>query len=85
MADCGFLIKELLNERHVKLIIPPFLGSRHRFTPQDEALRKDIAKHRIHVEQSIERMKKIRILQGVVPQKLQPVFSQCVFCNCLFS
>ena len=85
MADCGFLIKELLNERHVKLIIPPFLGSRHRFTPQDEALRKDIAKHRIHVERSIERMKKIRILQGVVPQKLQPVFSQCVFCNCLFS
>ena len=24
MADRGFLIKELLNERHVKLIIPPF-------------------------------------------------------------
>ena len=49
MADRGFLIKELLNERHVKLIIPPFLGSRHRFNPQEEALRKDIAKHRIHV------------------------------------
>ena len=75
MADRGFLIKELLNERHVKLIIPPFLGSRHRFTPQEEALTKDIAKHRIHVERSIERMKKFRILQGVVPQKLQPVFS----------
>ena len=28
MADRGFLIKELLNERHVKLIIPPFLGSK---------------------------------------------------------
>ena len=49
MADRGFLIKELLNERHVKLIIPPFLGTRHRFTPQEEALTKDIAKHRIHV------------------------------------
>ena len=24
MADRGFLIKEILNERHVKLIIPPF-------------------------------------------------------------
>ena len=45
MADRGFLIKELL-------IIPPFLGSRHRFTPQEEALTKDIAKHRIHVERS---------------------------------
>ena len=79
MADRGFLIKELLNERHVKLIIPPFLGSRHRFTPQEEALTKDIAKHRTHVERSIEKMKKIRILQGFVAQKLQPVFSHCVF------
>ena len=79
MADRGFLIKELLNERHVKLIIPPFLGTRHRFTPQEEALTKDIAKHRIHVERSIERIKKFRILHNVVPQKLQPVFSQCVF------
>ena len=57
MADRGFLIKELLIERHVKLFIPPFLGSRHRFNPQEEALTKDIAKHRIHVERSIERMK----------------------------
>ena len=68
-----------MNEKHVKLIIPPFLGTRHRFTPQEEALTKDIAKHRIHVEWSIERMKKIHILQGIMPQKLQPVFSQCVF------
>ena len=79
MADRGFLIKELLNERHVRLIIPPFFGARHRFTPQEEALTKDIAKHRIHVQRSIERMKKFRILQKVVPQKLQPVFSQCVY------
>ena len=43
MADRGFLIKELLIERHVKLIIPPFLGSRHRFNPQEKALTKDIA------------------------------------------
>ena len=79
MADRGFLIEDLLNERQVKLIKPPFLGSRHRFTPQEEALTKDIAKHRIHVERSIERMKKFKILQRIVPQSLQPVFSQMVF------
>ena len=50
MADRGFLIDDLLNERHVKMIRPPFLGNRDRFTPQEEALTKDIAKHRIHVE-----------------------------------
>ena len=64
MADRGFLIKELLIERHVKLFIPPFLGSRHRFNPQEEALTKDIAKHRIHVERSIERMKKCADPEG---------------------
>ena len=74
-----FLIKELLNKRHVKLIILPFLGTRHRFTPQEEALTKDIAKYRIHVERSTEPLNNFRILQRIVPQKLQPVFSQCVF------
>ena len=80
MADRGFLIKELLNERHVKLIILPFFGSRHRFTPQEEALTKDIAKHRLHVERSIER-KKFRILHT----KASACFLTVCFCNCLFS
>ena len=79
MADRGFLIEDYLNERNVKLIRPPFLGTRDRFTPQEEALTKDIAKHRIHVERSIERMKKFKILQKIVPQNLQPVFTQMVF------
>jgi hypothetical protein len=79
MADRGFLIDDMLNERQVRLIRPPFLGTRHRFTPQEEALTKDIAKHRIHVERSIERLKKFKILQRVIPSQLQPVFSQIVF------
>ena len=70
----GFLIEDILNARQVELIRPPFLGTRDRFTPQEEAMTKDIAKHRIHVERSIERMKKYRILQKIVPQSLQPVF-----------
>ena len=51
-----FFIKDMmmLNERQVKLIIPPFLGSRNMFTPQEESLTKDVAKQRIHVERSIE-------------------------------
>ena len=57
MADrVFFFIKDMmmLNERQVKLIIPPFLGSRNMFTPQEESLTKDVAKQRIHVERSIE-------------------------------
>ena len=85
MADRGFLIKELLNERHVKLIIPPFWRSRHRFTPQEEALTKDIAKHRIHVERSMERMKKISNSSGSCTTKASACFLTVCFCNCLFS
>ena len=79
MADRGFLVDDLLNERQVQIIRPPFLGTRDKFAPQEEALTKDIAKHRIHVERSIERMKKFKILKHVIPFQLQPVFSQIVF------
>ena len=79
MADRGFLVDDLLNERQVQIIRPPFLGTRDKFTPQEEALTKDIAKNRIHVERSIERMKKFKILKHVILFQLQPVFSQIVF------
>ena len=79
MADRGFNIRDLLNERKVDLIIPPFLGGRKCLTPQEEALTKDIAKHRIHVERSIERIKKYRLLHKVIPLSLQPVITQIVF------
>ena len=79
MADRGFNIRDLLNERKVDLIIPPFLGGRKCLTPQEEAQTKDIAKHRIHVERSIERIKKFRLLQKIIPLSLQPVITQVVF------
>ncbi len=84
MADRGFLIREVLNERKVDLNIPPFLNGRKKFTPQEEAQTKQIAKVRIHVERAIERLKKFRLLQKVIPLSLVPVFSQIVFvCACL--
>ncbi|KAL3873450.1 hypothetical protein ACJMK2_036566 [Sinanodonta woodiana] len=79
MADREFCIKDILNERQISLIIPPFLRSRMKRTPQDESLTKDIAKRRIQFERSIERIKKFRLLRKVIPLSIQPVFSQCVF------
>ncbi|VDI15694.1 Hypothetical predicted protein [Mytilus galloprovincialis] len=83
MADRGFTIDDLLMSRGAKLIIPPFLGSRDKFTPQEEASTKDIAKHRIHVERAIERMKKIQNPAKnctIIPSA--SVFTDD-FCNCL--
>ncbi|XP_053402271.1 uncharacterized protein LOC128557834 [Mercenaria mercenaria] len=79
MADRGFNIKDLLNARKVDLIIPPFLMGRKHLTPQEEALTKDIAKHRIHVEMAIERMKKFKLLQKTIQLYLEPLMSQIVF------
>lgn len=79
IADRGFNIEDLLMPRQSKLIISPFLGARDKFTPQEEAKTKDIAKHRIHVERAIERLKKVIILQKTIPLNIQPVFSQMVF------
>ncbi|XP_062614631.1 uncharacterized protein LOC134276384 [Saccostrea cucullata] len=72
MADRGFVIDDLLMTRGAKLVLPPFLGGRAKLSAQEEASTKDIAKHRIHVERTIERMKKFRILQKTIPLSLEP-------------
>lgn len=78
IADRGFLIRDVLQERKVDLNIPPFLGKRDKLTAQEEVLTKRIARVRIHVERAIERMKKFKILSKVLPLSLKPVISQVV-------
>ena len=78
IADRGFLIKDILQERKVDLNIPPFLGKRDRLTAKEEVLTKRIARVRIHVERAIERMKKFKIISKIVPLSLKPVISQIV-------
>ena len=79
IADRGFTIKELLAERGVDLNIPPFLKGRRKLTPNEEILTRKIARVRIHVERTIERIKKFRLLNKIIPLSLAPVFSQMVF------
>jgi len=82
LADRGFIIQALLNERHVKLNISPFLNGRARFTPQEEIRTKQIARLRIHVERAIERVKKFRLLGKRIPLSLSSVINQLVFVAC---
>ena len=71
MADRGFNIQDLLLERKVKLLIPPFTKQRQaqtsQFTCGQDIQTKTIANSRIHVERVIGRMKEFQILQGPVP------------------
>ena len=84
LADRGFTIKDLLLSRQADLNIPPFLGKREKFTPQEELKTRRIAKARIHVERVIERVKKFKLINGRIPLSLSPIADQLVFvASCL--
>lgn len=66
MADRGFEIEE--DPPHgVSLNIAPFLGEKDQFSEEDEIKTRRIAKHRIHVERAIQRIKSFRILKHDLP------------------
>lgn len=91
LADRGFVIRDLLLERHATLNIPPFTkkcswGKGKHLTPNDISKTKNIAKLRIHVERAIGRLKNFRILANTIPYCLKPLCNQILrvtafFCN----
>lgn len=69
LADRGFNIQELLLQRQVKLIIPPFTrttSSTNQFTEGENSKTKLVANSRIHVERAIGRLKEFMLLQGPI-------------------
>ena len=70
IADKGFLIKDLLSERQVSLVIPPFLGPSGHFTAEEVRKTQAIARLRIHVERAIRRIKEYHIFDKVLPMTL---------------
>lgn len=67
MADKGFLISDLTTPKGINLIMPPFKVANSKFSKRQVQQTRDIANARIHVERQMERIKKIRIVQGVMP------------------
>ncbi len=67
MADRGFAIEGDLPSG-VSLNIPPFLrNDQPQLSQQEEVATRRIAKHRIHVERAIQRIKSFRILHQTLP------------------
>ncbi|XP_061177647.1 uncharacterized protein LOC133186406 isoform X2 [Saccostrea echinata] len=64
MADKGFNIEEEVEKCGLQLNIPPFATIGKRMSKSDALLTKKIAKHRVHVERAIERIKRFKILSG---------------------
>lgn len=58
MVDKGFLIEKDVKELGLELNIPPFAKSNVQMPVPDVEITKKIAKHRVHVERAIAKVKK---------------------------
>lgn len=47
LADRGFTIEDLTNEKRVSLNVPPFLKGRDRLTVEEEQITKEIARENL--------------------------------------
>ena len=70
MADKGFRIEKDLEKLGLNLNIPPFASSACQMSPADVDLTKKIARHRIHVERAINRIKNFKLVRRIVPISL---------------
>ena len=82
MADKGFNISDLLVSKGSRLIIPPFLKDKTRFSKRDCKRTSDIAKARIHVERAIARIKDFRLLNGSIPITLKDLLDDIFIICC---
>ncbi|KAK2550373.1 hypothetical protein P5673_028886 [Acropora cervicornis] len=78
MADRAFNLRDLITKKKATLNIPPFAKGKQLSTKACTRTRR-IASLRIHVERAIQRMKKFRLLQGVIPISIAAVANQVVF------
>ena len=67
MADKGFEIQNHLSKLHLKLNKPPFLKTKVGFELADVLKTQTIARHRIHVERAIGKVKRFQFFHSVIP------------------
>jgi hypothetical protein len=83
MADRGFTIRDLLADCGATLAIPPFTrkckwGKGKWLTNADQKKTRLIAKHRIHVERAIQRLKLFDLLTSEVPGSMADIMDACI-------
>ena len=84
LADRGFNIEDLVIKMGAKLVIPPFLNGRSRFTPKELSDSRVITRARIHVERFNQRLKLFKYISDKIPQARFPLINQAVYVCCCF-
>lgn len=85
MADKGFDIGDDLNKIDLKLNILPFLKDQAGFNEGDVLKTQTIARHRIHVERAIGKVRRFRIFHSVIPVSMFGSVNQIWTVACLLS
>lgn len=67
MADRGFTVSNMLEEKAISLNIPPFMENRQQLSTEEVQLGRKIASLHIHVERAIGRIKNYRIIGITFP------------------
>lgn len=79
MVDKGFLIDNVCLQNGIKLIRPTFLRKKTRFSKEEALLNVKIAKARVHIERTNQRLKTFKILSDKMPQGLISKVEQIFF------
>ena len=85
MDDKGFDIQNDLKKLDLQLNIPPFLKDKVGFQEDDVIKTQTIARHRIHVERAICKVRRFRIFHLVIPVSMLGCINQIWTVACLLS
>ena len=79
LADRGFNIEDLTLMRGAKLVIPPFLNKRKRFTYRELVQSKLITRARIHVERFNQRLKLYRFISDIITHHKLDIIDDAIY------
>jgi hypothetical protein len=67
MVDKGFLIESECDNNGIEIIRPPFMRQKKQFSKEEADSTASIARARVHVERTIQRMKLFKLLSNKIP------------------
>ncbi|XP_014239010.1 uncharacterized protein LOC106660532 [Trichogramma pretiosum] len=85
MIDRGFLIERECAEFGIKIIRPPFLRKKKKFSANEATSGADISSARVHVERRIKRIREFVIMQGPLSTEIVPYINIITKVICAYS
>ena len=82
LFDKGFNVQDLFLQYKVTARTPPLIRSKRQFSPSEVAVRKRIARARVHIERVIGRLKEFQLLDHTSPLNLVDLVDEIWINSC---